>query len=485
VTTNPSADALRQVGALFDGATFTGLSDGELLERFTGRAGAAAEAAFAELVRRHGSMVLSMCRARMRDEHEADDAFQATFLVLVKKARALSVRDSLGPWLHGVTLRVTRCSLRTVARRQFHERRAAETGSRMRSDAPPDERAVIHEEVGRLPERYRAVIVLCDLEGLTHEAAARQLRCPVGTIKSRQARARERLRESLIRRGLTPTLVVLAADAARAAVPGGLAEATVTAALRVGAGNAATAGVVSTSIAILAQRGLRTMLLSQSRLAAGSILAAAVLTAGLAIVAQEAAPSGGAAQVKKKTEPESTQTPQEEFEALLGEFNTMFAANGKWGQEAKTPEERQASSQRFIADLQRMNGRFLDLATKHPRTNAAEQALVWLAQNGAFSPEKAEALERLARDHARSDRIGALFGPRLGASWHLRGTEELLRRALDQNLTRKSAVGPATGWPTCSSIRPNAFGCFSSTHLLKSRTNDRSFGSAEKIWIGC
>ena len=190
--------ALRHLDTLFRVGTVGGLTDAQLLERFTSRRDEAAELAFAALVERHGPMVLRVCRAVLRDAHEAQDAFQATFLVLVRRAGSLWVRDSLGPWLHQVAYRTASCARSAAARRRRHERRAAELTARPADDGDRDDlEGVIHEEVGRLPERYRAAVVLCLLEGLTPEQAARHLGCPVGTVHSRLARGREQLRGRL------------------------------------------------------------------------------------------------------------------------------------------------------------------------------------------------------------------------------------------------------------------------------------------------
>src|SRR5262249_11923617 len=160
--------------------------------------------------------------------------FQAVFPVLVRKAGSLWVQDSLGPWLHAVALRVAAGARASAALRRSHERRRAEMEPR--SDGGPggadDElSAALHEGVGRLPEGYRKAIALCDLEGLTHEEAARRLGWPIGTVKSRQVRGRERLRGRLIRRGLAPVsatiVATLSAERADAAVPASLVDATV------------------------------------------------------------------------------------------------------------------------------------------------------------------------------------------------------------------------------------------------------------------
>ena len=180
---------VRGVGALCRAGTFAGMSDGQLLERFLARGGEAGELAFAVLVERHGPMVLRVCRAALGDRHDAEDAFQATFLALVRGAGAIRRRDSVAPWLHGAALRVAACARAAGARRRKHEGRvAARRHDSARDRAADDLGAVLHEEVGRLPARYRAAVLLCDLEGLSIAEAARHLGCPVGTVKSRVAR---------------------------------------------------------------------------------------------------------------------------------------------------------------------------------------------------------------------------------------------------------------------------------------------------------
>ena len=157
-------------------------------------------------------MVLRACRGILRDDHEAMDAFQATFLVLVRKGRSLWVRDSLGPWLHRVACRAAGRARSRGRRRRALERGLAEAARRQAGgDDRDDLAAAVHEELDRLPDRYRVPIVLCDLEGRTCEEAARHLGCPIGTIGSRLARGRERLRDRLARRGLAPAVGALVA----------------------------------------------------------------------------------------------------------------------------------------------------------------------------------------------------------------------------------------------------------------------------------
>jgi len=201
----------RDVETLFQVGTTGTVGDGQLVARFLSQ-GEGSDAAFRALVIRHGPMVLSVCRRILDDPAAADDAFQATFMVLVKKARGLRDRELLGGWLHGVAIRVAR-----KARSAAAHRREVEQRSFQRQDEPAHDheraelRAIIDEEIRRLPEHYRLPLVLCHLEGMRHQEAAHRLGCAVGTIESRLSRAREQLRTRLVRRGVAPSLGVLTA----------------------------------------------------------------------------------------------------------------------------------------------------------------------------------------------------------------------------------------------------------------------------------
>ncbi len=226
----------RGLQTLFHLGSLTGITDGQLVERFVLRDGEASESAFAALVERHGPLVWSTCRAVLRDDHATADAFQATFLVLVRKAGSLWVRDSIGPWLHRVALRAAIQAKRETNRRQQAEQRAAALTVEWDDCGVPDDSAdVIHQEIDRLSERHRVVIVLCDIEERSHEEAARHLKCPVGTVKSRLARARQRLRDALQRRGVAsaaiPTAVFRNASVSLSSLPQGLAPSTARSAL--------------------------------------------------------------------------------------------------------------------------------------------------------------------------------------------------------------------------------------------------------------
>ena len=182
--------ALRYVHTLFNIGTMGGLTDGQLLERFTSSNDEPAELAFAALVERHGPMVLRVCQTILRDRHDADDAFQATFLVLVRSAVSIRKHNSLASWLHGVAFRVASCQKGATARRRKHERTVAERAIVSLEDEQFDDvRLLLHQEVDRLPEKYRIPLILCYFENLSHEQAAQRLHWPVGTVRSRLARS--------------------------------------------------------------------------------------------------------------------------------------------------------------------------------------------------------------------------------------------------------------------------------------------------------
>src|SRR5262245_12405338 len=216
-----SGSVAREIESLFDGGSVAGMTDRQLLERFNARRDAAGEAAFAALVSRHGPMVLEICRQLLGDRHHAEDTFQAVFLVLARKARSIRDPDLLANWLYGVASRAARCAKLQLARRRKHEE-----GGSMRRPGPDssvpvrpaeqpaidrEQAAALHEEVDRLPRTFRLPIVLCYFEGLTLDQAARRLRWPGGTVRSRLARAREKLRRGLTRRGVALPSAAVAA----------------------------------------------------------------------------------------------------------------------------------------------------------------------------------------------------------------------------------------------------------------------------------
>ncbi|HWE40278.1 MAG TPA: RNA polymerase sigma factor [Isosphaeraceae bacterium] len=281
MASRPGGAVLGQLRRLLNQGTVAGLSEGQLLERFLARGD---EAAFAAIVARHGPMVLAVCRRALIDEADAEDAFQATFLVLVRRARSIRNRESLASWLHGVAQRVAARARLDAARRRRHERaKGVESPTATGPEPTPDDFGpILHEELARLPEKYRAPLVLCYLEGHTHDQAADVLGWPLGTVRGRLARGRDQLRGRLARRGVGITGAVLVAtlsSEATASVPDLLIESTTRAAALAAAGRLAVAGAVSAGAVRLWENALRSMLMSKLK----GLAAVALVVAGLVV----------------------------------------------------------------------------------------------------------------------------------------------------------------------------------------------------------
>ncbi|HYH65535.1 MAG TPA: sigma-70 family RNA polymerase sigma factor [Urbifossiella sp.] len=255
------------------------LTDGQLLDRFIAdRDGDALGA----LVRRHAPMVWGVCRRALHNPHDAEDAVQATFLVLVRRAASVSPRGMVGNWLYGVALRTANKAAAIAARRRVREQQMTDFPEPADEDLAlwEDVRPVLDRELGRLPDRYRAAVVLCDLEGLTRQEAARQLGLPEGTVASRLVRGRALLARRLMRYNLFVAAGSLAAAMARgvasAAPPPGLAEAAVTAGIT---------GAVPPPVAALTEGVLRAMFISKLKTVAVLGLAGLALLAGAGFLA--------------------------------------------------------------------------------------------------------------------------------------------------------------------------------------------------------
>jgi RNA polymerase sigma factor (sigma-70 family) len=329
---------LRQLRALVR-ATDEGASDRELLERFLGRR---EETAFVALLKRHGPMVLRVCRRVGGNEHDAEDAFQATFLLLARKADSIRKRESVASWLHGVAQRLALEARGREIRRQARERRAADmrktsTGS---DTAWQELQATLDEALGQVPERYRTPLLLCYLEGKTQEEAARQLDCPLGTVRSRLARGRERLKVLLERRGVRLSIATLAvtlpAAGASAALPAPLLEGTARAALAYAAGKGT--AFVSARAAALLEQGLKTLAAAKLKTAMllGVILGVLSLGAGTLahrVLAVPPAAAVAAPEAPKEATKKSPATSREKPEPGNPQKTTLrghvFGVDGK------------------------------------------------------------------------------------------------------------------------------------------------------------
>ncbi|HEY7312793.1 MAG TPA: sigma-70 family RNA polymerase sigma factor [Gemmataceae bacterium] len=296
--------------SLSSAARADGLPDRELVQRFAARRD---DEAFAALVRRHGPMVLRVCQRVLRDAHTAEDAFQAVFLVLSRKVTSLRRADSVGCWLHGVAYRLALKARTQLARQHKHEGRAVTekyTNDPLTELSVREAQAIVEEELARLPENYRAPLVLCCLEGQTRDEAARQLGWSTKLLKSRLEQGRERLRFRLSRRGLTlPTAMaatLLAEEVTLTALPAALVRAAVQTA------RAWPANAVAPSVALLAEDALGGMGTAKAKVVVALLLLMGMLATGMGVfaLAQPAAKEDETPPAAKASEPPKDEKPQ-------------------------------------------------------------------------------------------------------------------------------------------------------------------------------
>jgi RNA polymerase sigma factor (sigma-70 family) len=369
------AEHLRQTALWADGPEQT---DGQLLGRFLERRD---EAAFAALVRRYGPMVLGVCRRVLRGHHDAEDAFQATFLVLARKAASVMPRERVGHWLYGVARTTALRARVAAARRAARERPMAAPPE----PAPPrpglwvDLQPLLDEELSRLPARYRLPIVLCDLEGRTQKEAARQLGWPEGTVAGRLSRGRELLARRLARHGSPlsgPALAAALVEVAAVAMPPELVAVT----LQVAPAAAGQSAAVSARVALLAEGVVHSMFLSKLWTTVGVVLIAGLLlgAAGLAFQAQagpqsqqqqqqgpvdpaRAAPPDAAQKEKPQPPGPNLEKQVKQAEARIAQLQADLSevrkrlnaleAKGKPADPGKAGKERMAVSVYPVADL--------------------------------------------------------------------------------------------------------------------------------------
>jgi RNA polymerase sigma factor (sigma-70 family) len=287
---------LEQLNTLFRFGVVGDLSDGQLVQRFLNARDGADQAAFTALVERHGPMVFGVCREVLGNTHDAQDAFQATFLVLARKAGSVRNTESLASWLHGVALRVARRARTMAARRRLYERRGAamRAAERDRPGGSPECWPELHEEIARLPERYQEPVVLYYLEGLSTEDAASRIGCPHGTVLSRLSRARERLRRRLDRRGLSFSAALLTKAVTPRAIevlPATWRDTTVRAAFGFARGHATEAASATATATTLAKGVLYAMTISKLKIMGAMVLACGFACGGVQTFGQLGRPS--------------------------------------------------------------------------------------------------------------------------------------------------------------------------------------------------
>jgi RNA polymerase sigma factor (sigma-70 family) len=317
--------ASRELQTLFSEGILGGLSDGRLLERFAAHR---EEAPFEALLRRHGPMVWGVCRRVLRDHHDAEDAFQATFLVLARKGHSIAHRELVANWLYRVAYQTAMKARSTRAKRRMREGQVKDMAEpeAVSLNRPDELTESLDREVSHLPEKYRIPIVLCELEGKTHREAAEQLGWPIGTVSGRLSRAKSLLAKRLARRGVSlsaRSLSVLAAqDVASASMMLRLIGTTVQAASLFAAGRAMTAGVVSAEVALLMDGVLNMMLLTKIKIVATMMLAVALLAGGMRAV-------GMIDQTNAKDQSTATSDGKitEDTESIQGDWKVISAAN--------------------------------------------------------------------------------------------------------------------------------------------------------------
>ncbi len=407
-------------------------------------------------------MVMSVCRGVLGDVHEAEDAFQATFLVLLRDARAIRKRESVGSWLHGVAHRVASRARADSARRRTHERRWSERRRDATGSAPDDFDlpATIHAELARLPERYRAPIVLCDLEERSLDEAARQLGWPLGTVKSRLNRGRQRLRDRLVRRGVAPAVAALAstglADAA-APVPAALAEAA--------ARMMTAAGGLSAAVPALVEGAGRMTLLARIQPAAALLIAVGLSALGVGALAsapRRGAPAAIEADPQEGVRPPKADAPGAPFVSKGQDPHAPLAAT-----KAHAPGE--ASHRETVT--------FSGRATDEAGRPVAGATIYILDINGQLHPGDRDIVARavtgpdgryIARDVGL--RISGARPEPLERPWGRAGTDDD-PRAESAARSRESVPG---GWDG-SRVRPGVV----AAHLLPAR--ETSLGRAAVV----
>jgi RNA polymerase sigma factor (sigma-70 family) len=304
----PASPFLHHIRRLIGGVPEASLTDRQLLERFLATRD---ETAVEVLVRRYGPLVFGVCRRVLQDPHAAEDAFQATFLVLVRQAPSLGGYERLGGFLYRVAHRLALRARAQEARRRQCEARAARSRADCEGpDATPGDLAVaLEEELQRLPERHRAPLMLCYLEGKTNVEAADLLGCPRGSMSARLAQARERLRQCLAQRGFVAPAAgiatLLTAAAAEAALPLPLLCNTVRAAAWFAGAEAGSAGCVSRRAVALARGACRAMVVHKLRIAGAVLLAAAMLGTGATLLPKAAPQDGPPAPTAPQPPPET------------------------------------------------------------------------------------------------------------------------------------------------------------------------------------
>ena len=401
-------------------------TDADLLQCFTQTHD---QEAFAALVHRHGPMVLAVCQRLVPDRHEAEDAFQATFLVLVRKSAGLRKPQQLAPWLHGVARRIALRLRHQAARWQplaegldSAEIRELEPLDRL---AWQEMRTLLDEEIDRLPSKYRLPVVLCYLQGQSYTEAARSLGWPLGTVAVRLARAREKLRDGLVRRGLGLSAsllgILLGWEALASPVPAGLFTATVNSGVGFAAGASTLAGVVSQQVLTLAEGVMQTMWMTKCKMALMLLLVAGLVWSGLGGLAWQQGPQARA------------EVPV--AEGARGRHQALPEGKQDQGKEITDVEKQLKALQEQIQEKQRL----LAILRQGDAIDQIEAALKKLKQANAGEPQRRASVEEFEQAFGKLKQGLALPATR-DLGWVSREMEAIKDRLERANAGKKTQM---------------------------------------------
>ncbi len=421
-------------------------TDGELLEHFISRRD---EGAFALLLRRHSAMVWSVCRRILGNAHDADDAFQAAFLVLVRKADSVRPREAVGKWLYGVAYRTALEARSRIARRRVKELPLHDMPSPQTNPEQPGQELgpILDRELSRLADKYRLPIVLCDLEGRSRKEVAHQLAIPEGTLSSRLATARKKLAKRLARLGFAVSAaalgMLLMEKTAMASPSLSLLSSTTKAALSVATGPTAAAGIVSTTVSSLTEGVIKTMFLAKIKTTALVLCGIAALGLG----------TGG---VYYQTRVRADDSPRETQKADQKPSSNAAREPGRSADEWKRIAEdlqKQLIAERDKAKVQELELRSLQEALARQQSSPVPAGPI-----AAFEKMRAEQEQRINEHRKRVDAIRKKHQELL--DMHLQQFEKEMQQnlAAADKMNEKIRAEQAANQPSAGSSQKPASG---------------------------